>query len=176
MKKLAIILLALVASLSAYAQREREGDFGLGLNLGIAPSLEKAAGATNIRNFGLGLRAQYNLSNPVRLEANLNYWFKSNCFSMFDAMFNFHYVFDCSDKFALYPIAGIGYANVRWSDIYVEWEKLVDSGSVNRFAFNAGLGAEFAVGSSTSIFLEVKYQYLKNFQRLPVQIGVVQRF
>lgn len=158
MKKLAILIIALVASVSCYAQKE--GDFAIGGGFGIAPCLEKGAGLTN---FGLGARVQYNIIDPVRIEGVMNYWFKSKGVGVFDIIFNAHYIIPVASKVKLYPLAGLGYGH------------LSGGGGANKFTFNVGLGSEFDITSRLSAFLELKYQYMSHFSRLPIQVGVVYR-
>ena len=53
-----------------------------------------------------------------------------------------------------------------------------DGGSsrLNRFIFNVGVGGEYAITSKISAGLEIKYQYVKDFQRLPITIGATYHF
>lgn len=61
------LCVALIGFTGAFAQK---GDMAVGLNLGVAPCLEKNASLTN---FGIGAKFQYNVTNPIRLEVDVDY-------------------------------------------------------------------------------------------------------
>lgn len=188
MKKIIISMCAAVMALCATAQQK--GDMAVGLNLGVAPCLEKSSSVTN---FGLGAKFQYNLTNPIRLEAALDYGFKAKGSDALTLGVNAHYIFKVTDKINVYPLVGLGYAHVKagfepsedadtsFDHIpgYAEFEDDEDyggNGSANKFFFNVGAGAEYALNSKLSVGAEIKYQYIKNFNRLPISIGVTYKF
>lgn len=162
-----------VVGLTGYAQSK--GDMAVGLNLGVAPLLEKGI---SITNFGIGAKFQYNVTNPIRLEADVDYWFKDKGLGIFDISANAHYLFHIGNKLSVYPLIGIGYANVSGA---VTWDYDLDgdddwSSSMSRFLFNVGAGAEYNITRKISAGLEIKYQYMKNFSRLPITIGATYHF
>lgn len=161
MKKLLLTLC--VCLLGIVGARADRGDMGLGLNLGVAPCIESGSG---VCNFGLGVKYQYNISNPVRIEGNFDYWFADKGLSFVDVIANIHYQFRINNRFDLYPIAGLG-----WGNIHSDYGK-----NYSRFIFNFGVGAEYKVLSNLSVDFEFKYQYVKDFQRLPIQLGVTYNF
>ena len=55
-----------------YAQKGRQA-IGFGLSYG-----------TEIESIGLGLKYQYNITNPIRLEPSLNYFIENDNVSMLD--------------------------------------------------------------------------------------------
>lgn len=187
MKKQFIALCMALVGLCASAQEK--GDMAAGLNLGVAPFVGNGGGTTN---FGLGAKFQYNVTNPIRLEADLEYWFKSLGIGVFDVSANVHYQFKLSDKFNLYPVVGIGYGRVSnvWEDAIDELDDIMSnmpgygyddddddsSFSGNRFLFNVGIGAEYAVTDKISVGAEFKYQFMKDYGRLPITIGVTYKF
>ena len=185
------LCVALIGFTAAYAQK---GDMAVGLNLGVAPCLEKNSSLTN---FGIGAKFQYNVTNPIRLEADVDYWFKAKGMDMFDITANVHYLFNVGSKIKVYPIVGIGYASVGggysfdmddFDDIFGDYpfyskasddyDYEFDGGSsrLNRFIFNVGVGGEYVITSKLSAGLEIKYQYVKDFQRLPITIGATYHF
>lgn len=163
MKK--IIFAALVALASFSVSAQEQGDMAIGANLGIAPCLENNVGATN---FGIGIKYQYNITDPVRLEADLEYWIKDSGIGLFDISANVHYLIPLSSKITAYPLAGIGYGHFNFTNYATS--------SANRFLFNVGVGTEYALNDNISLGAEIKYQFLKNFSRLPIQIGVAYKF
>ena len=191
MKKLIISLCMAAVGLCGYAQEK--GDMAAGINLGVAPCLEKGV---KVNNFGVGAKFQYNVTNPIRLEADLDYWFKDKGMDVFDISANVQYLFHClQGKLTFYPTVGIGYGHLGSGiggdfdyDDYSYYTRGVTrapyyddddddySASANRFLFNVGVGAEYSFTSKISAGLEIKYQYMKNFSRLPITLGVSYRF
>lgn len=152
-------MFCLLGVVGANAQR---GDMAAGINLGVAPCVESGSGTCN---FGLGAKFQYNVTNPIRLEVDFDYWFSDNSVSMVDLIANVHYQFRISNRFNMYPIVGIGWGNLHSGD----WNS-------SRFIFNVGVGAEYAITGNLTADFEFKYQYVKDFQRLPIQVGMAYHF
>lgn len=200
MKKIYYLLLGLPLVLGALnASAQEKGEMAAGINLGVAPCLESGVSSTN---FGIGAKFQYNISNPVRLEAALDYGFKNKGIDVMTVGVNAHYLFKIGNKFNIYPLVGLGYghlggASVKFDEDAMselgdlmgeiggssakdEYEDALDkskgSVSANKFYFNVGAGAEYAITGKLSAGLEVKYQYMKNFSRLPIYLGLTYRF
>ena len=175
MKKIFIVMCMALVGLCASAQEK--GDMAVGVNLGFAPCLESG---TSVTNFGIGAKFQYNVSDPIRLEAALDYGFKSKGADVFTLGVNAHYLFNLSDKLRVYPLVGVGYANLSggygsWDDNYgmVEGD---GTGSVSKFLLNVGAGIEYDITSKIAVNADIKYQYIKDFSRLPISIGVAYKF
>ena len=196
MKKVFISLCMLLTGVCASAQQK--GDMAVGLNLGAAPCLESGASLTN---FGIGAKFQYNVTNPIRLEADVDYWVKSKWVDMLDVTANVHYLFKVGQKLNIYPLAGIGYAHIGGvfsagdfddlkdtmqgigdylgdNSLYDDFEASLNdvSGGANKFLFNAGVGVEYPLTAKFSIGAEVKYQYMRYFSRMPITVGVTYKF
>lgn len=81
MKKIFIFLGLMFVMLSGtYAQKGRQA-IGFGLSYG-----------TEIESAGLGIKYQYNITNPLRIEPSFNYFFENDNVSMLDLNVNFHYL------------------------------------------------------------------------------------
>ena len=161
MKRLFTLLcIALIGFSCAFAQKK--GQFGVGVNLGVAPCLEKDL---KVSNFGLGLKVQYNITNPIRVEAAADYWFRDNLNDMADVYANVNYLFGVGGKIKVYPLVGVGFAKYGEKNIHQKGVLI-----------NVGGGAEFSFTKHISAGLEIKYQYIKNFQRLPISLGATYRF
>lgn len=147
---------------SAFAQK-----MALGINLGAAPVIEDHYHPTN---FILGAKFQYKVTPLVRLEAAADFGFRDKGASTFNMMGNVHFMIPCANNFYIYPLAGLGYGNVkyRWDDKY--------SDSQDKFAFNIGIGAEYELSSNVAANFEFKYQYMKDFNRLPILVGLSYKF
>lgn len=190
MKKVIIALcMMLTGAVASFAQ---EGRMAAGINLGVAPVIE-TGGPTN---FGLGAKFQYNITDPIRVEADLEYWFKAKETSIFDVYANVHYLIPIVDKLKLYPLAGIGYANIHMSTPKIEipnmpnipgmpnisdllgeaQDVLDDSANASRFLFNIGIGAEYDLTDNLTANFEFYYQYMKDCNRLPIKLGIAYKF
>lgn len=180
MKKIFLLLTALVLSLGAFAQK---GQQAVGLNVTFGGWEQQDVADTN---FGFGAKYQYWVTNHIRLEGAVNYDLRTYHSDLLYVGANGHYLFNLSRKFTLYPIVGVGYAyrsasSEDWEDggsrvdtfkkEGVEYEK-----ANSRVYVNAGLGGELALGSHWAISLEFKYQWIKDFSRMPFQLGVSYKF
>lgn len=181
MKKFLISICLCALGISGYAQQK--GDMGIGFNIGVAPSFLK--GGSSVTNFGIGAKFQYNVTNPIRLEADLDYWFKSNGMDVFDISANVQYIFRLGEKIYFYPLAGIGYAKrgggVKFASDYDHssdntMNKDALSYSSSSFLVNAGVGLEYSLSNKLSAGLEIKYQYMKDINRIPITIGATYHF
>lgn len=164
MKKFLFALIAVIMCVpAAFA---RSGDMGLGIDLGAAPCLEKGSSVTN---FILGVKYQYQATSLIRLQADVDFGFKSKSISTFNAMANVHFLVPCARNFYIYPLAGLGYGSVKvdYGDV---------TGSHDKFAFNIGLGCEYDIASNWAVDFEIKYQYMQDFNRLPILVGLTYKF
>ena len=50
------------------------------------------------------------------------------------------------------------------------------TGSVSKFLLNIGAGIEYDITSKIAVNADIKYQYIKDFSRLPISIGVAYKF
>ena len=190
MKKFFIFTCAALIGLCASAQEK--GDMAVGLNLGVAPCLESGASVTN---FGIGAKFQYNVTNPIRLEAAFDYGFKNKGVDVMTIGVNAHYIFNVANKFNIYPLVGVGYAHCKatasgipdldendWLDIAYgktdidDYGTKEESGSANKFFFNVGVGGQYDLNDKLAVNLEIKYQYIENFNRLPISLGIAYKF
>lgn len=162
-KSLIAILLCMVCVLPSLAQK---GEPALGVNLGVAPSVDDYS----YTNFGLGLKFQYGLTDHIRGEAEFTYWCESKDISAFELAANFHYMFNVANRFQMYPIVGIGYGQPRMN------LDAVGNVSFDRFLFNLGVGGEYEFSSRFVGTAEIKYQYMKDFSRLPITVGIAYKF
>lgn len=165
MKKFFLTLaVALVCSVTAFAQHA--GQFGIGANIGVAPCVEKD---NSVTNFVLGGRLQYSATDLIRLAVDLNGGFEDKHWSTFTATANVHFMIPVANSFYLYPLAGIGYGNLHWG--YDDF-----SDNLSRFVFNVGIGGEYEFSSNFAAGLEFKYQYMKDWGRLPVLLNLSYKF
>lgn len=167
MKKLLFIAVLALLGMTAQAQTEK-GDMAAGLNLGMG----MGDGFTNI---GIGAKYQWTIVNNLRLESAFNYYLKKDFISMWDLGINAHYLFSLSDKFVIYPLAGLGVLGVKASYDLGEWGGSASASDTN-FAINLGAGAEYLISPAISLGLEFKYKIASNWNRALFSIGAAYHF
>lgn len=181
MKKFLISLGLCALGITGFAQSR--GDMGVGLNIGAAPAFVKHGGS--VTNFGIGAKFQYNVTNPIRLEADVDYWFKARGQDVFDISANVQYIFKLGEKLNFYPLVGIGYGRISGgAEFAADYDHSGDhllvqkalKYSSNSFLFNIGVGAEYKLSEKLSAGIEIKYQYLKNLNRIPITLGATYHF
>lgn len=173
MKKYLLTALIAFFTCSFAASAQEKGDMAVGVDLGFAPCFTK--NFNTITNFGIGVKYQYNITDPIRLEADLEYWLKNRQLSVFDVTANVQYLVGLSDKWNIYPTAGIGIGHVSVGTKF--FEGFATGGqSWDKFLFNIGIGGEYKLSDNLSIDAQFKYQYMQHFSRLPIQVGLLYRF
>ena len=170
MKKIYLIAILFVASsMSVFAQKGEKAA-GVHLNFGTTAS-----------SVGLGAKFQYGLTDVIRLEPSLTYYFGGS--GMFDITVNGHYVFfDVAPKINVYPLVGLGFDLCRYKwygydeDSYYGDEmpkmktyKETDSA----FKFNFGCGGEYGINDKIAVSLELKYEIITGgFSQFFAGLGV----
>lgn len=171
---------------SACAQK---GEKAVGVNLGYG---------TEISNLGIGAKFQYGITDAIRTEASFNYFLKKDGASMWDVNVNAHYLFPIVDRFKVYPLLGLTYANCKadmgWSNDAMtpeEIQDLIDAGIINdasevtgetssasegKFGVNLGAGIQYDLSNKIAINFEVKYQLIKDFNQAVFGVGVAYKF
>ena len=172
-KKIFIFLgLMFVMLSSTYAQKGRQA-IGFGLSYG-----------TEIESAGLGIKYQYNITNPLRIEPSFNYFFENDNVSMLDLNVNFHYLCPVAQSVKLYPLFGLTMSNWMFDmhDLDVDWDgdhvHVDDGGNHNEFRIgvNLGAGAEFALGRNWAMNVEFRYQLVDDFDQGVINFGAAYRF
>ena len=163
MKKINIAAcMALLGCGSVFAQ---QGKQAIGGNLSYG---------TEIESVGIGLKYQYNITDQIRIEPSMNYFFKNDGLSMFDINANIHYLFPIASNISLYPLAGFTYTN--W---HLDLGKAGDydvSGSDGKFGVNLGAGMEFDLDKNWSLNFDIKYQLISDLDQAVFNLGVAYNF
>ena len=144
-----------------YAQKGRQA-IGFGLSYG-----------TEIESIGLGLKYQYNITNPIRLEPSLNYFIENDNVSMLDVNMNLHYLcpvgrsvkFDLGDGFDI---------DVDGDHIHIDKDD--DHHNECRVGVNIGGGADFVLTSNWIMNFELRYQLVSDFDQAVFNLGFAYRF
>ena len=127
---------------------------------------------TEIESFGIGLKYQYNITDNIRLEPSMNYFFENNGIDQFDINANAHYLFPMASNVRVYPLAGLTFA--RWS-----FPQLIGgnfSNDATRLGIKYGGGAEMDITDKLMLNFELKYQLVNDFDQAIFNLGIAYMF
>ena len=110
---------------------------------------------TEIESFGIGVKYQYNITDNIRLEPSMNYFFENNGVDMFDLNANAHYLFPMASNIRVYPLAGLTFSS---------WDAGKGIDNVTRLGVNLGGGAEFDIADNLMLNFELKYQFVSDVE------------
>lgn len=163
MKKIiALAVCAIAISMGAStANAQQRGDMAAGFNAVFA--------AGDGGSFGIGPKFQYNVTDPLRLEASFTYFFERNYVRNWDLSANAHWLFPVAQRWNVYPLAGLCYfgAAGKFSDVKV---------STSNWGVNLGGGVDYLVGRNTLLNAEVKYKLVNKWNQLVVSVGAAWMF
>lgn len=179
-KKIMMFIIMTVA-VSTVTIAQEKGDKAIGANLVIGSG-------KSFTNFGLGAKFLLNVTDPVRLAAEFDYFLKKDGITMWDASVYGHYLIPLTEKFTLYPSAGLGLINTKASngqainDSLGEWGDILGiavsedgSTSSSNFAFSLGAGLEYEL--TEKLLLSGEYRYkIKDGSRSNFALGVAYKF
>jgi outer membrane protein X len=159
MKKLFVLFsMMFVFMSSAFAQK------------GIQAAGVQLSYGTEISSIGIGVKYQYNITDNIRLEPSINYFFENDGLDMFDINANAHYIFPMASNVRVYPLAGFSFS--KWSANAGDgWEV-----STSKFGVNLGGGAEFDISDNLMMNFELKYQLISKFDQSVISMGVAYMF
>lgn len=196
MKKILLLIAVILVGGFGKTQAQSKGDFIVGLNLGVSPSISENVKVTN---FGFGANAMYHLSRIVRIGLGLEYWVPSNTTvdvyhlesgdvynnkdfntSVFDITANVDFVIKIGNKFSFFPTIGLGYANLSQGLVVPVFESSRTSG----FLAQGGLGAEYRITDHIGVNLRARFQNImtkiedesRNNRRIPITAGISYNF
>lgn len=141
-----------LVSVCAFAQK---GEKAVGVNLSYG---------TEISNIGIGVKGQYNFTDAIRGEVSFDYFLEKDYLKMWDINVNAHYLFNVAEKIKVYPLAGLAYTN--WSAVE----------TLSRFGANLGGGAQYDINEKLSLNLDIKYQFISDFNQAVFGVGAAYKF
>ena len=128
---------------------------------------------TEIESFGIGVKYQYNISNNIRLEPSMNYYFENNHeIDQFDLNANVHYLFPMASNVRVYPLAGLTFA--RWD--FGDRAGGSFTGGITRLGVNLGGGAEMDITDKLMLNFELKYQFVSDLDQAIFNVGIAYMF
>lgn len=161
-KRVVVAIVLMLALSTTIMNAQQKGDWALGASAIYGHE-------DLIENFGIGIKGQYNVSNPVRLEAYYMDFFKKNYVRIWSFSFNFHYLFHLSENTTLYPLAGVGYLEAENS--YYSKSKYGSD-----YALYLGGGLDYKLSPSLFGNIELKYEGAEEWNRLLLSAGITYRF
>jgi opacity protein-like surface antigen len=128
------------------ATNSHQGDkaFGGNLLLGTGGSYT---------HFGIGVKYSYNITAPIRMTGEFDFFPKNDDASFWDFSIYGHYLFSVGEKSMLYPLVGLGGTGVN-VEVYNGIK------SVNGFAFTLGGGFEIELSSNWMLNLELRLKFI----------------
>ena len=163
MRKLLILMsfIALLAN-SSFAQK---GNKAVGVHVDASASM------------GIGAKFQYCITEAIRLEPNVNYYF-GNVGNIVDINANVNYLFPIFEKAKVYPLAGIGFGFNK--EYVLDETNYEDSGNFETsggLVVNLGGGAEYTLNDKFSLGADLKYQVVTGgFNHITFSVGVIYKF
>ena len=158
-KTMAIMAIAITMSLSAVAQ---QGEKAVGGNLVIGMG-------DSYTNVGLGPKFFYNVTDPIRLAGEFDYFLKKDYMSWWDFSVYGHYLFPVANEVAIYPSLGLGVMGVQFK--YGGY-----SDSESKFAVSLGGGADYELSSNLTLNGELRIKLIENSNRVNIAIGLAYKF
>ncbi len=165
MKKLFFVLAAIMCLSVVSANAQSKGDMAAGANFNYGFAY---GDIDDFSNVGIGFKFQYNITDPIRLEASFNKFFKKDYLSMYDFMVNAHYLLPVGNL-TVYPAVGLGVVGTKASVMGF-------SASASEFGFNLGAGAELPLTEKINLGAELKYLSAAELNRLTLQLGATYKF
>ncbi len=148
-----MIAILAMGSVCAFAQKGEQA-IGVSLNFGTTAS-----------NAGLGVKYQHGLTDAIRIEPSMTYYFGER--GMFDITINGHYLFDVAPNLNAYPLVGIGIDFCRHAHRKTETSLKLDFGG----------GIEYDVTDKIAIGLELRYEVITGgFSQLVASFGAKYKF
>lgn len=178
MKRILFTICMALMSAGAFAQNYYEelsepeaGDWGVGFGIAMGTG-------SGITNFGMCLpKIQYYFHPNVRVEFSFDYFFKKDYITDWDLNLNVHpYVIPMKYGMHIYPIVGLTFTHRHWSDDIPLIPGEIKHGDEGRIGLNIGGGFQYDITENISAIYEVKYQYVEDYDRCGMNLGMVFRF
>jgi len=142
LKRAAIVLIAAVTmSVSAVAQKK--GEMAAGANLLFGST-------TGYSNVGLGAKFLYNVTDPIRLSGEFDYFLKKDYVNFWDFSVYGQYLFPLAGKIAVYPEVGLGILG-ETVNLNIPGLGSLGSGSHTDFAFSLGGGIDYPLTTNLTL-------------------------
>ena len=155
------IFVAILALTSIFGARAESGDVAL------APQF---VFATKHAMAGLGLQAQFDVLDNVRVAPEFIFFFKKDNITAYNGNLNVHYLIPKSSTVTVYPLAGFSYTRFKVDFINDKGE--ADDERHDRIGLNIGAGALYKIQDQIQLFAEERFQLVKDFNQSVTALGV----
>jgi outer membrane protein X len=169
LKRAAIIIIAAVA-MSGTASAQQQGDVAVGGNLVI--STWRSGGDSYTRT-GIGAKLFYNVTNPIRLAGEFDYFLKKDYSTMWDLSVYGHYLFPVANQIWVYPSVGLGVIGVKAN---VPGFGNLGKYSNSELAISLGAGADYELTSNLALNTELRLKLVDGTNHLNIVIGLAYKF
>jgi len=147
MKKILSLACALVLGIGFASAQVHQGETAVGANLVYGSEIESA---------GIGARFQYGITDQLRAEVGLNYFFEHKHMSWWDVNINAHWLVGLwHEQLYLYPLAGINYTMVN--DKRPNNDHPNGPGQKNDIGLNIGGGIEYEINEQWGVNAEYRH-------------------
>ena len=160
LKRAAVIAIAMIMSVAAYSQSQGDKAVGGNLVIGMGDSYT---------NVGIGAKFFYNVTDPIRLAGEFDYFLKKDNTSWWDFSVYGHYLFPVADEVVIYPSLGLGAIGFT-----SKWGR--ETYSDSRFAVSLGGGADYELSSNLALTGELRIKIFENSNRINLAIGLAYKF
>ena len=158
MKKIITLVCAMVLGVGFMYAQVQQGQTAVGANLVYGSEIE---------SMGVGARFQYGVTDQLRTEVGLNYFFEHNHLSWWDVNINAHWLVALrNDQLYIYPLAGLNYTMVDFKG------DMNDLGEENHIGLNLGAGIEYEITDHWGVNLEYRHTIIRKVDQGVIGLGV----
>jgi outer membrane protein X len=163
LRRIAIAFMA-TATMNAAAVAQKKGEMAVGGNLLIGTG-------DSYTNLGIGAKFLYNVTDPIRLAGEFDFFPTQNHTSIWDLSAYGHYLFPVADKIILFPSVGLGLIGIGYSSSVPG----VRPNSSGDFALSLGGGIDYELSYNLVLNGELRFK-IENGSRLNLVAGLVYKF
>jgi outer membrane autotransporter barrel domain len=169
MKKLGLLVAAVI--ISATAAFAQQGEKSVGVNLGYGLDVEAVK---------IGANFKYNFTDEIRVAPSFDYFLKKNNVTMWAVNADANYLFNVAEGIKVYPLAGLALVGVCVGsssyDLGHGMSIDIDGATNTEIGVNLGAGADFRLTEVIDFNVEAKYQIVDNWNQLVLSVGVSYKF
>lgn len=162
MKKILLLVCALVLGMSTAMAQVQQGETAVGANLVYGSEIE---------SMGIGARFQYGILDQLRAEVGLNYFFEHNHTTWWDVNINAHYLLPVwNNQLYFYPLVGLNYTMTR---VKLPGMKADEE---NHVGMNVGAGVEYEFTEHFGVNFEYRHTIIRKVDQGVIGAGINYKF
>lgn len=162
MKKILLLVCALVLGMSTAMSQVQQGETAVGANLVYGSEIE---------SMGIGARFQYGILDQLRAEVGLNYFFEHNHTTWWDVNINAHYLLPVwNNQLYFYPLVGLNYTMTR---VKLPGMKADEE---NHVGMNVGAGVEYEFTEHFGVNFEYRHTIIRKVDQGVFGLGLNYKF